>query len=267
MKVIRHRIKYTATRIKYSPTRIKSRNFLSSISYTGISKNDFYNENFILDVYMLLVKNLSPFSLSRKVSDKTKHEMVYMLWRECIPAECYRFICEEKNFIYLNGFDVGHPDVLKIVGNFIYQGKQNLRMLQEHLARYKDIYQYVCSHVFHELYTSSDILFKSYRDKQMIRQHSLATIKQITNNNWLKKLTKTNRIRSKPFMNLAKAKSKRWKNVRKNDWWRDAKKQKNWRSNDAEESEENRIKEGEMWNRLNELNGEFKKIMQLKKES
>ena len=101
--VNRHRIKYTATRIKYSPTRIKSRNFLSNISYTGISKNDFYNENFILDVYVLLVKNLNPFSLSRKVSDKTKHEMVYMLWRECIPPEFYRHICEEKNFIYLNG--------------------------------------------------------------------------------------------------------------------------------------------------------------------
>ena len=94
--VNRHKIRYTATRIKYSPTRIKSRNFLSNISYTGINKNDFYNENFILDVYMLLVKNLNPFSLSRKVTDKTKHEMVYMLWRECIPPEFYRYICKEK---------------------------------------------------------------------------------------------------------------------------------------------------------------------------
>ena len=101
--VNRHQIKYTATRIKYSPTRIKSKNFLSNISYTGISKNDFYNENFILDVYVLLVKNLHWFSLSRKISDKTKHEMVYMLWRECIPPDFYRYICEEKNFIYLNG--------------------------------------------------------------------------------------------------------------------------------------------------------------------
>ena len=78
--VNRHRIKYTVTRIKYSPTRIKSRNFLWNISYNGISKNDFYNENFILDVYVLLVKNLNPFSLSRKVLGKTKHEMV---WRVC----------------------------------------------------------------------------------------------------------------------------------------------------------------------------------------
>ena len=146
--VNRHKVRYTATRIKYSPTRIKCRNFLSNISYIGISKNDFYNESFILDVYVLIVKNLNPFSLSRKFSDKTKHEMVYMLWTECIPSEFYRYICEEKNFIYLNGRDVGQPGVLKIVGNFIDQGKQNLRMLQENLARYKGIFQYFYSHVF-----------------------------------------------------------------------------------------------------------------------
>ena len=89
---------------------------------------------------MLLVKNLNPFSLSREVTNKTKHEMVYMLWRECIPSEFYRYICQEKNFIYLNGRDVGQPTVLEIVGNFIDQSEENLRMLQEHLARYKDVY-------------------------------------------------------------------------------------------------------------------------------
>ena len=84
--VNRHKIRYTATRIKYSPTRIKCRHFLSNISYTGISKSYFYNENCILDVFVLIVKNLNPFSLSRKITDKTKHEMVYMFWRECVPS-------------------------------------------------------------------------------------------------------------------------------------------------------------------------------------
>ena len=72
----RHRKRYTATRIKYSPTRIKSRNFLSNISYTGINKKDFYNENLILDIYVLLLKNLNPFSLNRKVIDKKKRDIV-----------------------------------------------------------------------------------------------------------------------------------------------------------------------------------------------
>ena len=134
-----------------------------------------------MDVYVLLVKNLNPFSLRRKVTVKTKHEMVYMLWRECIPSEFYRYICKEKDFIYLNGRDVGQPGALEIVGGFINLGKENLRMLQEHLARYKDIYQYVYSHVFPEVYTTSEkrgfdlksnfhILFKAYRDKMLMRQ-------------------------------------------------------------------------------------------------
>ena len=49
-----------------------------------------------------------------------------MLWREYILSDFYRYICEEKNFIYLNGRDVGHSGVLEIVGGFIDQGKQNL---------------------------------------------------------------------------------------------------------------------------------------------
>ena len=73
----------------------------------------------ILDVYVLLVKNLNPFSLQWKVSDKMKHEIVYMLWRECVPSEFYWYICEDKNFKYLNGQDVSQPSVLEIVGSFI----------------------------------------------------------------------------------------------------------------------------------------------------
>ena len=139
----RHRTRYTATRIKYLPTRIKLRNFLPNISYTGINKTDFYNENFILDVYILLVKNLNPFSVQWKTPDKLKHEMVYMLWKECIPSEFYRYICQDENFKYLNGWDVNQSGVLEIVGNFIDQNKEHLRLLQANLANYKDIYQYV----------------------------------------------------------------------------------------------------------------------------
>ena len=79
---------------KYTTTRIKSRNFLSNISYVGINKEDFYNENFIFDVYLLVTKNLNPFSLDRKLNDKNKHEMIYMLWKECMPQRFYQYICK-----------------------------------------------------------------------------------------------------------------------------------------------------------------------------
>ena len=59
---------------KYTTTRIKSRKFLSNIAYVGISKEDYCNENFVFDVYLLLTKNLNPFSLDRKLADKNKHD-------------------------------------------------------------------------------------------------------------------------------------------------------------------------------------------------
>ena len=82
--------------------------------------------NLEISCLTFLTLELVKVTMSRKVTDKTKHEMVYMLWRECIPSEFYRYICEEKNFLYLNGRDVGQPTVLEVVSDFIDQGKQNL---------------------------------------------------------------------------------------------------------------------------------------------
>ena len=61
---------------------------------------------FFFDVYLLVTKNLNPFSLDRKLADKKKHEMIYMLWKECMPQKFYQHICKEKKFIYLNGKNV-----------------------------------------------------------------------------------------------------------------------------------------------------------------
>ena len=69
-------------------------------------------------------------------------------------------------------------------------------------------------------------------------------------------------------MNSAIAKNKRLKTALQNDWLPDAKKAEEWKiKKRKQKSEENKVKEGQMRNRLNELNGEFKKIRQSKKES
>ena len=132
-----------AIRKKYTTTRIKSRNFLSNIAYVGINKEDYYNKNILLDVYLLLTKNLNPFSLDRRLADKTKHEMIYMLWKECMPIKFYRYICKEKNFLYLNGENVLQPKVLEIISEFINADEGNYRLLQNNLSSYKNIFQYV----------------------------------------------------------------------------------------------------------------------------
>ena len=101
---------------KYTTTRIKSRNFLSNFAYAGINKDDFYNENFIFDVYLLVTKNLNLFSLDRKLGDKNKHEIIYMLWKKCMPQRFYQHICKEKNFLSFNGKNVLQPKVSEIRG-------------------------------------------------------------------------------------------------------------------------------------------------------
>ena len=134
-------------------------------------------------------------------------------------------------------------------------------MLQEHLARYKDIFQYVYSHLFPELYTSSEkrgldlksnfhILFKTYRDKQIMRQQSLAKNQANYENEQPKKNTKTNKNRSKISMNSAIAKNKMLKTALQNDWLTDAKKAEELKiKKRKQKSEKSKVKEGEMKNR------------------
>ena len=205
--------------------------------------------------------------------------MVYMLWRECIPPEFYRYISEEKNFIYLNGRDVGQPGVLEIVGGFIDQGKQNLRTLQEHLARYKDIYEYVYSHVFPEVHTTSEkrgfdlksnfhILFKTYRNKQIMRQLYLAKNQANYENEQAKE---THENEQKPIKNFNEFSDSEEQEVKdrttKRLPGRREKTEELKNKKRKQKLEQNQVKESEMLNRLNKLNGEFKKIGQSKKES
>ena len=69
-------------------------------------------------------------------------------------------------------------------------------------------------------------------------------------------------------MNSAIAKNKRLKTALQNDWLTDAKKAEELKiKKRKQKSEENKVKEGQLRNCLNELNGEFKKIRQSKKES
>ena len=137
---------------RYITMQIKSRNFLSIIVYVSINKEDFYNENFIFDVYLLITKNLNQFSLDKKLADKTKHKMIYMLWKECMQQKFYKHICKEKNFLYLNGKNVLQPKVFEIITDFLNEDENNYRELRNDLSSNKSNFQHVYSNVFPEIY-------------------------------------------------------------------------------------------------------------------
>ena len=164
---------------RYITTRVKSINFLSNIAYVGINKEYCHNESFIFDVYLLMTKNLNPFSLDRKLADKTTHEMIYMLWKECMPQKFYKHICKEKNVLYLNDKNVLQPKVLEVITDFLREDENNYKDLRSNLSSYKNIFQYVCSNVFPKNYCSTEkcgfdlksnfhIIFKTCKDRKQL---------------------------------------------------------------------------------------------------
>ena len=115
----------------------KSRNFLSNILSNSVNDTDIFHRNFCFDVHVLLTKNLNPFSLERKILDQNKHEATYMIRKECLPPEFYKFICKQENFSYLNRKNVLHPRIADIVWRFICKGENNYKKLRENLRIYK----------------------------------------------------------------------------------------------------------------------------------
>ena len=159
------------------PPGLRSRNFLSNIVYVGINKEDHYNENFIFDVYLFVTKNLNPFWLDRKLADKNKRGMIYMLWKKCMPPRFYRHIYQGKNVLYLNGKNALQLKVVEIITDFVNENENNYKELRSNLSSHKNIFQYVYLNVFPEICCSTEkrgfnlksnfhIIFKTYKDKK-----------------------------------------------------------------------------------------------------
>ena len=76
----------------YNTARIKARNFLSNIAYNNVNYPN-----------VLVTKNLNPFFLERKITNQSKQKAIYMLWKDCMPKQIFKFICKQENISYLNG--------------------------------------------------------------------------------------------------------------------------------------------------------------------
>ena len=151
-----------------------------NIYYVAINKKDFYKKDFIFDVYSLVVKNLKPFSLERKTSNQNKQEMIYMLWKERVPLEIYKFICSDENFLYLNGKNVLYAKVSEIVAKFIEMDTENFALLRNTLWQFKNIFQYVYPSTYPDIYCATE------QRGFNIKAHStlfIRTIKIKTSNN------------------------------------------------------------------------------------
>ena len=79
-----------------------------------------------------------------------------MLWKECMPLKFYQHICKEKNFLYLNRKNVLQPKVTKIINEYLNEDTENYNEIRNNLSQYKNIFQYVYSNIFSEIYCSME---------------------------------------------------------------------------------------------------------------
>ena len=91
----------------------------------------FYNINFIFDVYVLLTKNLNPFSIKIKLDERNIAGMIYMLLDDCVPSRFYKFIWWREYFLYYNGIEVLYSKTAKIVLEHAGENLENYIQMRE----------------------------------------------------------------------------------------------------------------------------------------
>ena len=79
-----------------------------------------------------------------------------MLWDECIEKTFYKHICENDNFIYLNGKNVLYSKTAQIVLDYLNKDASNIVRLRNYLQNHMKTIQFVYSRCFPETYTLID---------------------------------------------------------------------------------------------------------------
>ena len=169
----------------------------------------------------------------------------------------------------MNGKNVLQPKVLEIITDFLQEDENNYKELRNNLSSYKNIFQYMYSNVFPEVYCSTEkrgfdlksnfhIIFKTYKDKKKL-DSSLG--KNPENYESIRNETKIyeqkpinygdfNKIEEKEVKErVEKQKQKRCELAKKNKLLKKKKRK-----------EQNKLKEQDMVKRLGELNKEYRSI-------
>ena len=94
-----------------------------------------------------------------------------------MPADYYKYVCLEENFLYLNRKNLLYPKVSEIIWKFIQNDEKNYNKLRNNLCQFSNIFQYAYSNVYPEVYYSTEsrgfhlkstfqLVFKTYITKK-----------------------------------------------------------------------------------------------------
>ena len=184
-----------------------------------------------------------------------------MLWDKCIEKTF-----ENDNFIYLNGKNVLYSKTAQIVLDYLNKDASNIVQLRKCLQNHMETIQFVYSRCFPEIYSLIDkcginlkseflLTFKLWKDKKNFLTIS-TNEKQSENEQPLEKKIEED---EKLIKQLQEKKLKRKALAEKNTALKEAAKKR--RKSKPEVSEK------ELWERLDALNGKFKVMKELKRQS
>ena len=185
-----------------------------------------------------------------------------MLWDECIGKTFYKHICENDNFIYLNGKNVLYSKTTQIVLDYLSKDASNIVRLRECLQNHLKTVQFVYSRCFPEIYFLIDkrgvnlkseflLTFKLWKDKKF------STIS-------------TNEKKSEdeqPLEKKIEEDEKLIKQLQEKKLKRKALAEKNTALKEASKKSRPENTENELWERLDKLNNKFKVMKHLKKKN
>ena len=107
--------------------------------------------------------------------------MIYLVWKECVPADFYRHFCKEENLMYSNGKTVIYSTVAEIVLKSLEADTKSFPLLRENLFRFKNIFHYIYLITYPDIYCSTEkcgfdvkstfyLAFKRSKDKKKYEQ-------------------------------------------------------------------------------------------------
>ena len=122
-----------------------------------MKETDLFDRSFVLDVYVLTIKNINLFSLEQKIFNVKNREMIHMFWEDYNELSFYKRICNPENLMYLNAKNVIYSSVADIVWKYIEENKKNFDKPKKKLIEIEKTFQFVYSSAYPEIYSCQEM--------------------------------------------------------------------------------------------------------------
>ena len=143
-------------RSDYNNTKVKTRNLLTNVSYRRFKQSDFHNSSFIVDILSFLVQNFNRINLDIKLDLEKEHDMVKLLWDECIPHGFVTFLYKKKSYEEISQPNLTYQKANNIVKQYLVENPQRINQLKFKIEEKFSLIHYIYSSLFSKIYNRTN---------------------------------------------------------------------------------------------------------------